>query len=226
MIELINNSKLKKWLLFITLTIGFLIFDIIYYMLGIDIETLTYSETIGLLIIKYIFFLILLIIIYRKYLKEKWIDFKTNFKSYFSISFRDWFCGFLIMILANSIISRFITGLGENETAVQDIISQTPFIAFFLTTVFAPIIEELIFRKSLQDCFNKPVFYMITSGLIFGYMHVLSSSNPYEYLLIISYGALGFFFAKTITTTDNIYCTIMMHMLHNGFLTVLSMVIL
>ena len=55
MIELINNSKLKKWLLFITLTIGFLIFDIIYYMLGIDIETLTYSETIGLLIIKYIF---------------------------------------------------------------------------------------------------------------------------------------------------------------------------
>ena len=36
---------------------------------------------------------------------------------------------------------------------------------------------------------------------------------------------LGFFFAKTLNKTDNIFCTIMMHMMHNGILTILAMVI-
>ena len=67
--------------------------------------------------------------------------------------------------------------------------------------------------------------FMILSGFIFGLVHVLGAANPYEYLLIISYGALGYMFAHTLNATDNIFCTIMMHMFHNGVLTILAMVI-
>ena len=129
------------------------------------------------------------------------------------------------MYASNIILSFFIQGSGENEEAVQLLIKNAPYIAFIMTTLFAPFIEEMIFRKSLQDCFHNKKIYMIISGLIFGLIHVAGAENVLEYFLIIPYGALGFMFAKTLNETDNVYSTIVMHMLHNGVLTILSMVI-
>ena len=224
--KFINNLKYKKILLFTGLLLSFLSFEAIYYIIGIDLKDMTLQKYIILVLIKDIFFFMILMIIYRKYLKEKWHDFISHFKTYLSISFKDWLTGFLIMITSNSIINTFITNnIGENEAAVQALISTLPLFALLLTTIFAPFIEEMIFRKSLQDCFHNKYLYMIISGLIFGLVHVLGAANALEYFLIIPYGALGFMFAHTINTTDNIYCTIMMHMFHNGVLTILAMVI-
>ena len=226
MVNFLSKIKIKKWIVFILLLLCFLCFDlitaIVYYYLGGDINHLTVNETVCFLLIKYLVLIIAFLILYRKYLKEKWISFKKNFKSYFEISFKNWLIGFIIMIVSNLIISHFISGLGKNENNVQLLIQKMPVIAFFITTLFAPFIEEMIFRKSLQDAFNSKKLYMITSGILFGLIHVIGSGNIYEYLLIIPYGALGFMFAKTINETDNIYSTIVMHMLHNGALTLLA----
>lgn len=226
MINFINKIKIKKWIIFILLLLCFLCFDlvtaIVYYYLGGDINNLTMNETICFLLIKYLVLIVVFIILYRKYLNDKWLDFKKNFKEYFEISFKNWLLGFVIMIVSNLIINYFIDGLGQNESSVQLLIQKMPVIAFFITTLLAPFIEEMIFRKSLQDAFNSKTLYMITSGVLFGLIHVMGSGNIYEYLLIIPYGALGFMFAKTINETDNIYSTIMMHMLHNGALTLLA----
>lgn len=159
---------------------------------------------------------------YHKYLMAKIKDFFQNFKKYVKISFHYWFIGFLIMIISNIIINILFSGLGQNEQQVQTLISKTPFFAFLLTTIFAPITEEMVFRKYLQDCFNNKKYFMIFSGLIFGFVHVMGYDNPLEYLLIIPYGALGYMFAKLLDETDNIYCSIMMHMFHNGVLTLLA----
>ncbi len=205
---------------FIFLTLDYL-FLISYYSFNV-IDKNTAVVSITCIILKYLVLIGIFIIQHHKYLKEKWIDFIKNFKKYFSISFKYWFIGFIIMMLSNAIISYFFKGLGQNEENVQLLIKKLPVIAFFLTTVFAPIVEEMIFRKYLQDSFNNKTIYMIVSGLIFGLIHVMGADNPLEYLLIIPYGSLGFMFAKIINETDNIYNSIMMHMLHNGFLTLLS----
>ena len=228
--DFINKIKTKNWIIFILLLLCFLFFDlilgIIYYYMGGDIYHLNINETICFLLIKYAILIIVFIILYRQYLKEKWIDFKRNFKDYFEISFKNWLLGFLIMIISNIIINSFVKGLGQNESNVQTLIQKTPVIAFFITTLLAPFIEEMVFRKSLQDAFNNKFLYMIASGLIFGFIHVMGSNNAYEYLLIIPYGALGFMFAKTLNETDNIYSTILLHMMHNGVLTLLSIGVL
>ena len=128
------------------------------------------------------------------------------------------------MIISNLIINYFVSGLGQNEANVQTLIEKMPIVAFIITTLLAPFIEEMVFRKSLQDCFNNKTLYLIISGILFGLVHVMGSGNIYEYLLIIPYGALGFMFAKTINETDNIYSTILLHMLHNGTLTILLII--
>ena len=199
-----------------------LIIALVYYYFGGDIYHLTVNESISFLLIKYAILILIFILLYHKYLKEKLINFKKNVKEYLEISFKNWLIGFLIMIISNLIITSFIKGLGQNEAGVQNLIQKVPIIAFFITTLFAPFIEEMIFRKCLQDCFNNKYLYMIISGILFGLVHVIGADNTLEYLLIIPYGALGFMFAKTINETDNIYSTILLHMFHNGCLTLLA----
>ena len=224
--NILKNIKIKNWGLFLGILFLFLYFDylvvLLYYMNGSDLYNLSYFSKLVILFSKYIFLIILFLLIDFKYLKNKLFDFCKNFKKYFIISLKNWFAGFIIMIIANLIISSFITGIGENEAGIQTLISEVPIVALILTTIFAPIVEEMVFRKYLKDCVDNKTLYMILSGLIFGIVHISLETNIYELLLIIPYGALGFMFAKTINETDNIYATIIMHMLHNGVLTLLA----
>ena len=224
--DLLKNTKIKNWLIFLGILFIFLYVDYLvvalYYTFIKDLHELTLLDKIIILFSKYIVLIIIFIIRDHKYLKEKWFDFIKNFKKYAPISFKNWFAGFIIMIVSNMVINSFIQGLGQNESNVQDLITKLPILAFILTTVFAPFIEEMVFRKYLQKCFDNKILYMIISGFIFGLIHVSISSNVLELLLIIPYGAIGFMFAKTVSETDNIYTSIMMHMFHNGALTLLA----
>ncbi len=224
--KLLKKIKIKDWIIFLGILFLFLYLDYfivaLYYMSGSDLYNLTLFDKIVIIFSKYILLIILFLIKDFKYLKEKWLDFIKNFKKYMKISFKNWFAGFIIMIISNIIISYFIRNIGQNEQSFQELITKVPIIAFILTTICAPIIEEMVFRKYLQNCVNDKLLYMILSGFIFGIVHTSFATNILELLLIIPYGALGFMFAKTLTETDNIYTTIMMHMLHNGFLTLLS----
>ena len=218
--------NLKKLFIFLGILSIFLFFDyllLIVYCSYTGVTKVNPTISIICIFIKYLVLISLIIKNYHKYLKEKWFDFKKNIKKYFEISFKYWFIGFIIMIISNIIINYFFPGLGKNEENVQELIKKFPIIAFLFTTVFAPLIEEMVFRKYLQDSIKNKYLFMILSGLLFGFVHVMGTNNPLEYLLIIPYGSLGFMFAKTINETDNIYNTIMMHMLHNGILTILSM---
>ena len=224
--DLLKKIKAKEWIIFIGVLFLFLTIDYfmvyVYYMSGSDLYDLTMADKIIILFAKYIILIILFFVRDFKYLKEKWFDFIKNFKNYFEIGLKYWITGLIIMFVSNILINYFVPGLGENESSVQSLISKVPLLAFLLTTILAPFVEEMIFRKYLRDCVDKKILYMILSGLIFGFIHTSIDTNILELLLIIPYGALGFMFAKTIVETDNIYTTVLMHMLHNGILTLIA----
>jgi membrane protease YdiL (CAAX protease family) len=224
--EILKKIKAKEWLIFLGLLFLFLYLDYfviaLYYTTGTDLHELSTLDKLIILFAKYIILAIIFIIKDHKYLKEKWYDFKNNFIKYFKISTKNWFMGFLIMFVSNILISQFVTGIGENEETVQTLISSVPVEAFILVTFCAPFIEEMVFRKYLKDCVDHRVLYMVLSGFIFGLIHTSFETNILELLLIIPYGGLGFMFAKTINETDNIYATILLHMLHNGVLTLIA----
>ncbi len=224
--ELLKKIKIKEWLIFLGILFLFLYFDYLvvalYYTAGSDLYNLSMFDKVVILFSKYIFLIIIFFIKDFKYLKEKWLDFIKNFKKYAKLSLKYWFTGFIIMIISNIIISSLVKGIGQNENSVQELIKEIPVAAFLLTTIFAPFIEEMVFRKYLKDCTNNKLLYMILSGFIFGFIHTSFETNILELLLIIPYGALGFMFAKTVSETDNIFPTIMMHMFHNGVLTLIA----
>ena len=225
--NILKQIDKKKAFTFLGILLLFLYLDypiaFIYSIIKPEVlEKATMVDNVIVILIKYLILLIIFLINYHKYLKEKLLDFKKNFFKYLDISFKNWFIGFIIMIISNMIINSLFSGLGKNEQGIQTIIREVPTLAFLLTTIGAPFIEEMVFRKYLQDSINNKTLYILLSGFIFGFIHVFGFSNPLEYLLIIPYGAIGCMFAKTINETDNIYSTIIMHMLHNGVLTYLT----
>ena len=166
---------------------------------------------------------LILIILYFKELRKEFKTFKDNWKMNMDTAFKYWFLGLMIMCISNIAIG-LITSLGtsSNEQAVQGLINSTPYLMLFTAGILAPIAEEITFRKGVSKIFKNKWVYATASGLIFGFLHVMGSGNPLEYLYIIPYGSLGFFFALTYYDTKSIYPSIIMHAIHNSALILLS----
>ena len=101
-------------------------------------------------------------------------------------------------------------------------ISALPWAMLIDAGLLAPFIEEIIFRKCFRNIIKNDTIFVIASGLVFGGMHVINSSNPIGYLFIIPYGCLGVAFALMYKKTNSVYTSIFAHMLHNSILTLLS----
>ena len=128
-----------------------------------------------------------------------------------------------------NIIINFVLKLGgpQNEKNVQSMIHSSPFVMLICAGLFAPIVEELIFRKSFKNVFSNKWVFVIISGLIFGGLHVIDYTfqNPLEILYILPYGILGGTFAYMDYEMNSVFPSITMHMLHNTLLTILSILV-
>ena len=226
-----NNINYKKRILeilkgiitvIIFLSSGYLqIIPILLF--NIDVENYTASDLAIVNTVTDIILLIILIALYHKELIDEFKSFKKNYKNDLDTGLKYWVVGLIVMCVSNIIIG-LITPLNtsSNEEAVQGLITATPYLMLLTAGIIAPITEELTFRKGISKIFKNKWVYAIASGLIFGFLHVMGSSNPLEYLYIIPYGSLGFFFALTCYETKNIYPSICMHAIHNSALVLLS----
>ena len=170
---------------------------------------------------------ILLIILYRKSLKKDLIDFKNNFGNYSDIALKYWAIGFVAMMASNLLINISANiKLASNEQGVREIISVVPVLSIFSICIFAPIAEELIFRKTFKECFKEKWTFILISGIVFGLLHVIGSFNSLqEFLYVIPYSSLGIAFALIYYKTGNIFSSIFVHCLHNTFLVLLNIIL-
>ena len=224
-------ERLKKIILFIGLFLMFLYKDLIYLipmnLLNIEYDSLSYNMQTLLSILASFVLVIIIVIIYQKYLKEKLIDYKNNFSKYFDIGITWWFIGIIVMAVSNFSIAYF-TPVHEanNEALVKEMLKQAPILSFISASFIAPFLEEMLFRKSLGDIFKNKKVMIFMCGFIFGLLHVIFSlETPWDLLYIIPYGALGFAFAITISKTDNVFVPMTFHIIHNSALTLLSIVL-
>lgn len=167
-----------------------------------------------------------LLFIYRKKIFADIKEYKKDFKNIMNIAFKNWVIGLLIMFVSNIIISMIAGGIASNEEANRNLLLSMPIYAVTAMIFIAPITEELVFRLSPRKAFTKKYSYVIYSALLFGGMHLISSTSLIDLLYIIPYGALGFFFAKTLYETDNVISSISIHMIHNTIAVILAYITL
>ena len=167
----------------------------------------------------YTIMLLGLCFIYRKKLLN---DFKTFKKDNINIALKNWLCGLGIMSISNIFISFIVGDIAANESANRELLNNLPITNMITMIIIGPLIEEITFRISFKKAFTKWYTFAIVTGLLFGLAHI-AEYTLLELLFIIPYGALGFFFAKAIYETDNIYTGYIAHLFHNSLCILLIM---
>lgn len=214
---------------------GVITFILFYYssyfqwipILLFNIKKLTGSLQVLLSSFSNIILLIILFFMYRKELKKEWIIFKSKFLENIDVGFKAWIIGLLGMIFFNFIFNVLLQGgQANNEEAVQSMISALPWLMLINAGFIAPLIEEIIFRKVFRNIFRKKWVFILTSGVVFGLMHVItSSSNLLDFLYFIPYSCLGLSFAYAYDKTDTVFTSTFIHIVHNTILVLLSILI-
>lgn len=191
---------------------------LILAIFGIDYTNFSEVGKIIYMLISELLLLVILIKVYYKDIKRDFmLFFNHNFKDNIKIALRYWGMGLIVMVLSNYLIAIVTNGqLANNEEAVRELIQLAPLYMAFELMIYAPVSEEIIFRRSIRDIVKNPYLYSIISGLIFGGLHAITSvSSLIDLLYFIPYCSLGFVFALLYSKTNNIFSTISIHAIHN-----------
>lgn len=170
-----------------------------------------------------VFEIILLSIIIFIYRKDIIHDFKHFKKCHFSKYIRFWFIALGLMMISSIVINMFTNiSTSTNQEIVEDTFYKAPIFTTILTILFAPILEELVFRLSFRKMFKTDKLFIIFSGIFFGFLHVSQPNSFLELLYIIPYSIPGCIFAYTLVKSKNIFVPIGLHMMHNTLMIILQ----
>ena len=169
--------------------------------------------------LEYFFLAITFCIIYFKTLKNDLKSFKENYKSILKTTFIYWLIGLGIMLLSSYIIR--LCGIPEidNQTSNIEFFKSMPLVQSCIAIFLAPLVEELVFRRSFKEMSSSKHIYALTTGILFSMIHVCPSLTNLKTLImlvyLIPYGAVAIAFGYSYKKTNNIYGTIIIHSIHN-----------
>lgn len=234
--DFIKKDKLMNY--FKNAGLGFLCIFIYFFISSIEVEFLNIFNVdydnlplvirVIYLIMWEIITICLMLLTLNKKISKDINLMKQNHKTYFKKYFKFYLIALAIMIMSNFIINMFITnGVASNEEVLRETFKVSPIYIFFSSVIYAPIVEELVFRQSIRNIIPNKIFFILVSGLVFGSLHILTGySGPIDLLYLIPYCAPGFAFAYILADSDNIFISIALHCMHNGILVALQFLVL
>ena len=200
-----------------------------FQLMGIDTATIPLVGKVIYMIAYETVILGLILLIFHSKLKKDFADMKQNHMNYYSKYFKYWLLGLLIMMISNLLIMQFTNNqMSSNEQAIQNLFDISPVYIFFSAVIFAPLVEELVFRQGIRNIIPNKLLFIIVSGLVFGGLHVISSdmTSLTELFYLVPYCTPGIIFAYILAQTDNIFVSIGLHFMHNGLLIALQFFLL
>lgn len=165
----------------------------------------------------------ILIAIYYKSLKENWIKFWSDKKKILSILK---YTAILVIgvLICNSIL-KYVLDIGviENETDLLSQFEKSPIWILLMVTIYYPIVEVIVFGKTIRQVIEKPWIFILVSSIFFGYFNIAFSKITLETLL----GTIPYIFLNAILMfsyykSDNIMVPIGTKMLYNLIVTIIS----
>jgi|GEM_PF-1968295 len=194
-----------------------------------------------LLFVTYLLVFIPIFLINREVIKEDYFYLKEKHKPVYSKVLADGFVfiGFSIVLgLISNLLSSSLKlpSTSENQELIVKIMKSSGAIyAIISVVILAPLVEELVFRKSIFSFFKNKKTAICVSALTFGFIHILSelltifsnfNFNTIANLAVqsISYLGAGFFLAYWYEKNNrNITLLILMHSSSNLFSVLLTL---
>jgi membrane protease YdiL (CAAX protease family) len=172
-------------------------------------------------------FFLVSVITFRKALFSAIKTFKSNYDKNLM-----WIALFLIMALVLMIVSAIILhsfGVGEsaNQEAIDKSIAKYGILHILTVCIFGPVVEEVFYRGILFETLKgkvsntiRGVFAILLTSLLFAFAHVSVIGFTVDDLLAnIPVFMLGLSLTAVYFKTDNIICSILLHIIINSYAT-------
>ena len=233
------NEKMKNILklliiVFIFFNIG-IAFRWIFNAFGYDLGTFSLSARAYVQAVISLTLSILVFLLYRKDFVKDWLDFKSDTKAnikkslkLFLIFYGIKFGAAFVMALIAQIFNIDVLQ-SENQSVIEGLAGAAPLMIALSAVVFAPFLEEGIFRLGFRKVINNKYIFIIISGAIFGFMHIFPTELSLYLALTqsIVYVAMGVTLSAMYWKHPNIWIVTIVHLLNNliGILTVLLLLL-
>ena len=152
-----------------------------------------------------------------------WKQYVRNFRKNTLSIFSFFFIMLAVTVVTSLIISKATgTETSINESDIDYYFENAPYYFAFVAVVFAPIVEECVFRLAIHKrlaASGHKVLGILVASLLFGFIHVYSSIFSGNYLdlaYLAVYSAMGLVISLLYEKTGSIWCCIMLHMLNNA----------
>lgn len=133
---------------------------------------------------------------------------------------------FSFMLFSSFVLNYVITylsGLGDsaNQSYIIDLFKDYPYLIIIQALVYAPIVEEIMFRGLIFGSLAKKSIplAMFVSSLLFGLAHVyesLLSGNFADLWFIPTYAMLGYFLNRAYLKSGTIVSSMALHFMNNA----------
>ena len=142
---------------------------------------------------------------------------------------------FIVGLILSGLVSIWIEGDSKNQLFLEAAIkSNAAPLVFVAAVIQAPILEELIFRKTLFGMLEKKfrlnkIVTLVIATLFFALIHVVSeltSGDPMQMLVVLTYIPLSLTLGIAYIQTENLLIPMIIHFLNNvlAFLSVVGVI--
>ncbi|RRC91913.1 CPBP family intramembrane metalloprotease [Erysipelotrichaceae bacterium OH741_COT-311] len=219
------KKKNKRWIIihyFLSLNI------VLPLLLGLFIKD---SQVVSYLL--YVGYFIYILVVCKDYLIDLFRYISNYFLGLLGRSAIRYPVLFLSALISSILVSALLDNqVVNNQDVIQDMIYNNAVFGFFLVCIFAPLVEEIIFRsiifQGLKDKYNRSIAYIVSS-LFFGFLHIVVILVQKEYYIalvsMIPYAAMGFVLAYFYEKEQHVAGSYLLHFIQNtiGFLLILNL---
>lgn len=180
-----------------------------------------------LVVLLYMLFALLILYLYRNTFKKDFKDIIENKKKYLSSILINVALIFVIMLITNALIGMLfdIKQTSENDYSLLTMFKKSPIILMFLTSLYYPVIEGVIFRKSVRDIIDNKWIFIIFSSVFYFFFNVAYTSLSFTSIItslcyLFSMMLLSSYYYKT----NNFTASVIVMMIYNLIISAISFI--
>ena len=129
------------------------------------------------------------------------------------ISLKDmlkWFLSYALLVLFYMLVNFLGPTQSDTTQSIQNLSLSLP-VLFLDLCILAPVTEEIFMRGLLQGTVFKNTYIgLVATSVLFAYLH-----GPYTIPSFITYLGMGLAFGIRYKTSDNLWNSILLHVLNN-----------
>lgn len=180
-----------------------------------------------LVVLLYMLFALLILYLYRNTFKNDFKDIIENKKKYLSSILINVALIFVIMLITNALIGMLfdIKQTSENDYSLLAMFKKSPIILMFLTSLYYPVVEGVIFRKSVRDIIDNKWIFIIFSSIFYFFFNVAYTSLSFTSIItslcyLFSMMLLSSYYYKT----NNFTASVIVMMIYNLIISAISFI--